>query len=282
MVCIFLLAPPCWAFKLPSSVGVSQSFDNDENRYLALDFNFGTPVGAMLSAGASFSKLKFDEENEGRNNSYYVGIQSNPLRDWVFGGQFAYLQVSDQMRIFNPSVTVQRYFYRINFKLEVGYRIIETEITPGLQFFLRSDDDLVEDENFWWNLSTNLEPIENFVVGLSYRQYQYSSRFQFFTTAAAQPLGYTLDTINFGASFADYIYSIHGTFYRRRWDFSLDYTFVKNEFEEASTYTWTPSVGFRLNDQWFFNTSIGFSRGVAEDADSRTGGFISLGTTFSF
>ncbi len=270
------------AYKLPSSIGVSQSFDNDENRLTALDFNVGTNFYAMLSAGASFSKMKYDDDNDGQINSYYVGIQSNPLRDWIFGTQFQYTRVSDQMRIFNPSVSVQRYFNRFDIKLDVGYRIIESELTPALMFFLQSGDDNVEDENFWWNLSTHIEPFRDFVVGISYLQYQYSTPFEFFTRPTAQVLGYTLDTINYGSSFADYIYSVNGTFYRNRWDFTLDYTYVKNQFEEAATYTWTPSVGFHLNKRWFFSASMGLSRGVTEGEEDRTGGFLTLGTTFSF
>lgn len=277
-----LLSPPVWAYKLPSSVGFSQTFDNDQNRLSALDITIGTPFYAMIAMGATFSRMQFDENHAGQTNNYYIGMSSNPLRDWVFASQMNYVQVSDQMKIYNPSLSLTRYFAKINFKLDIGYRIIETELTPGLAFLLRTQDDFIRDENFWWNLSTNIEAIPNFIVGVSYWQFQYSTRFDFFTTAAAQPLGYTLDTINYGASFADYIFSINGTVFRNRWDFSLDYTFVKNEFEDAKIDTWTPSVGFRLNDNWYFNASIGLSRGVITGEEDRSGGFLSLGTTFSF
>ncbi len=270
------------AFVLPSSVGFSQSFDNDKNRYSALNFSLATPIQAMVHGGISLSNLQFDENNSGENRFYSLGIQSNPLRDWVFSGDFSYIEVSDQMRIANPSATVQSYFRRVNFRLEVGYRMIETEVTPALGTFVQSFGDLIRDENFWWDLSAQLDPTENIVIGLNYRQYQYSTRFDFFTTALAQPLGYSLATINFGASFADFIYSINGTFYRNRWDFSLDYTLIENEFEDSRTSIWTPSVGFRLNQKWFFNMSVGLSRGVTSGEEDRTGGFLSLGTTYSF
>lgn len=271
-----------FGYKLPSSLSVSQRFDNDRNRETALDFTYGTPFYAMVNVGIARSHLQFDDEETGENRSYIFGISSNPLRDWVFAYDFSYIDVSDQMTILDPSISILKYFKKFDLKLNIGYRTIKTDISDLLQTLRPSLGEEIQDDNFWWRLSTNINITPKIVLGLSYQQFQYSTRFDFFTLPIAETLGYTFDTLNYGASFADYIYSVNGSFYRNRWDFALDYTFVSNEFDDTQTYTWTPSVGFHLNKSWYFYMNIGFSRGVTPDEEDVTGGFFGLGTTFSF
>ena len=289
-VFFILFSQPLWAMTLPSSVGVSQSFDNDRNSNTSLDFTLGTNFGAMLSAGGSFSRFQYgDSESErGNNTTLFGGVQSNPLRDWIFGVNGAYTKVSSQMRIYDPSVFIKNYFWRLNWRLDVGYRTIILDTPQDFPLLVQNIPDPAKDENFWWQLGVDLDLSKNFVVGASYKQYQYSLRFDFFNYPVAQTIGYNLDTINYGAGFPDSIAVVHANYFRNRWDFALTYSFVQNEFDDSLTYTWTPSAGFALNDHWYFNMSLGFSRGVTEEDNNseqqldRTGSFFSLATTYTF
>ena len=282
LVFILLLGQSAYSQKVPSSLAVFQSFDNDENRNTALDFIWSTPFYALIHGGSAYSRLQFDDETTGKNSTYYLGIQSNPLRDWIFGFNYSYTNVSEQMKIFNSSIFIQKYFNHWNLRLDVGSRLIETEITTALQNLFQTADDTSTDENPWWALALEVDITPQFSLMASYRQFQYTLNFGFFNTAVAQPFGYDLDTINYGATFPDNIVSVGGNVYLRRWDLGLEYQFINNEFDDTKTTTIIPSAGFHLNKKWFFNLSLGFSRGVTEDEEDTVGRFLGLGTTFSF
>ena len=279
-VLLLLFLPQAQAdLALPSSVGITQSFDNDENRSSSLDMTLATPGHAIFSAGLFHSHLNFSEEVTGQNRGAYVGVQSNPMRDWIFGFDYQYIEVSDQMRITNPTIFVRNFVGLFNYELNIGYRNIQTKVTDRSALLFRSEKDYVIDENLWWRLQLGLD-YKKFQFGLSYQQYQYSLRFDFFNYPIAQNLGYSLDTINYGSSFADFIAFAYVKYFRERWDFTLDYSHVENEFDSSSVQTLTPSAGFQLNPKWYFTMSVGFSRGVTENADPRAGNFLSIGTIF--
>ena len=81
---LLILPLEIWAYKAPSSVAVSQSFDNDSNRSTNLNLALSTKVGAVLFFDYTNSYFEFDDDFKGNFSTVGLGIGTNPLNDWVF------------------------------------------------------------------------------------------------------------------------------------------------------------------------------------------------------
>ncbi|MCJ8277674.1 MAG: hypothetical protein HRT44_07710 [Bdellovibrionales bacterium] len=281
LVVIFILIPSTlWAYKVPSSVSLSQSFDNDKNRSTNLALDVSTKPGAIIRLDYTNSYYEFDEDNKGNFSTVGLGLGTNPLNDLVFNVDYSYSVVSDQLAVADPSMSLKGFWGNWDTELTVCYRIIEIKITEEFRnLFSGVTAQQVTDENYWWSLSLG-RSFGRFYAYLKYSQYQYSRSFGFFSRNIATLLGYDLDTISYGTSLIDFSGKIGISYSLNRWGFNLDYSRLENEFEEGSVRVLVPSVNFQLNKSWSFDANLGLTRGVAEDEEDTIGRFLGLGVTY--
>jgi hypothetical protein len=265
----------------PSTLNFFYSADNDQNQNMAVDVSVATEPGAIIFAGLSYSHLQFSELDYGTNQTFYLGVGTNPLNDWVVSWQMAYNNVSDQMQILNPSMLLKRYFSDFFISAELGYRRIETILTAELDAVAPNLNSNIVDENLWWGLGLGVNLTRKFNVNLGYRQYQYSKPFQFFTfPRIAQRLGYKLDTINYGASFAKNIAWVGFSYFAKNWDIAVDITTINNEFDSSRQRSMAPSFAYQIHKDWRYNITVGATLGETDDFEDRWGGFASTGLTY--
>ncbi|MEM7645660.1 MAG: hypothetical protein AAF203_02010, partial [Pseudomonadota bacterium] len=178
-------------------------------------------------------------------------------------------------------VSVRYYFGNWDIKGRIGHRTILTELPSQFQNLFQTDLNQVDDKNLWWSLQIG-HSWENLGGQVSYTQYQYGINFGFFNRAVAPLLGYTLDTISFGSSFADFIVTGSLFYDWKQLFFSFDYSYLKNQFDSSQTQIFAPGLDWSFHPRWSVDVRFGLSFGETPEEELTQGNFLGVGISYSW